>query len=310
MGVRAAPWQSPRRPRRTQRPGGCAPPPRRRGRCLAALVLAATCCCLPRCLPRGHALAAELAGAAAQGWWALCGGEALRRALLVLPVALVAGFSMGSLGFGAGILSINGMVYMPGLRMSQLEAVANSVAAQCVSANAAGGQWLRSGYCDLTVAACLGICGLPGAALGAQLARELSDATLRLLSAGMMCLVLCPLALSQLYTSRTQPSAPRAAIGDGDPEGRGDEESATFQGKKFPSGGCPAERPPAPCASSGGDPRDRGAEGSGASRGKTRPGGHGLAESQAILLHCAVGGAVGVVTSWCNEPSASATPRS
>jgi len=182
------------------------------------------------------------------------------RALLALPVAFVAGFSMGSLGFGAGMLSINGMVYVPGLRMNQLEAVANSLAGQSLSAMSAGGQWLRSGHCDLTVAACLGLCGLLGVACGAQLAQGLSDAALRLLSAGMMCLVLCPLALRQLYMSRSRPPAPHAASDDGDPRDRGEAESGTFQRKELPSG-------------------------------------LRLAELKAILQHCAVGCAVGVVTS-------------
>jgi uncharacterized membrane protein YfcA len=123
----------------------------------------------------------------------------------------------------------------------------------------AGGQWLRSGYCDLTVAACLGLCGLPGVAFGAQLAQGLSDATLRLLSAGMMCLVLCPLALRQLHASRSRPSAPRAPLGDADPRDLNEVENGNFQ-TKLPIGSC-------------------------------------LVELQAILRHCAVGGAVGVVTS-------------
>jgi uncharacterized membrane protein YfcA len=79
----------------------------------------------------------------------------------------------------------------------------------------------------------------------------------------MMCLVLCPLALRQLYMSRSRPPAPPAAGGDGGFGDRHDVEGGISQRRRL----------------------------------EKLPSGLRLAELQAILRHCAVGGAVGVVTS-------------
>ncbi|CAK0839442.1 unnamed protein product, partial [Prorocentrum cordatum] len=190
------------------------------------------CCLLAWCLVRWGGPAAALLGEAAR--WAM-GSEALQRALLSLPVASAAGFAMGAAGLGAGMLSVNGLVHTPGLQMHQLEAVATSIVAQSASSVAAGGHWLQSGHIDFKVAACLGLCSLPGVALGAQLAQGLSDWTLRLVCAGVMCLVLCPLAVYQLVASRSQRPRPCGAGG-----GASDEAERGAAGSATPSDGGPA----------------------------------------------------------------------
>merc|ERR1712032_491713 len=100
-----------------------------------------------------------------------------------------------------------GLVHMPGLRMHQLEAVATSLVGQSVSALTSGAQWLRSGHCNFTVAACLGLCGLPSVVAGTRLVDGVSDRALKLVSACVMCLMICPITLHQLYMSRTHASS-------------------------------------------------------------------------------------------------------
>merc|ERR1712032_460580 len=104
-----------------------------------------------------------------------------------------------------------GLVHMPGLRMHQLEAVATSLVGQSVSALTSGAQWLRSGHCNFTVAACLGLCGLPSVVAGTRLVDGISDQALKLLSACVMCLMICPITLHQLYVSRIRASSSRCS---------------------------------------------------------------------------------------------------
>jgi len=132
-----------------------------------------------------HACAAHLPGVSSRQI-TLCGVSSLS-----------AGVVYGAVGVGSGIVSIAGLTRLVGL--PQLQAIGTSTPGQAFSSMSGAAIWSFDGCCDLATAVCLGVPGVFGAILGLNIASKMPEAKLRLGFAGMLCLVIAPLAARSAY---------------------------------------------------------------------------------------------------------------
>lgn len=108
---------------------------------------------------------------------------------------LFAGFIGGATGVGHGILSITSLSQLPGLRYTQLQAVATSATPFTLCGISSGLMWLRDGLCDVPVALCLGSSGLLGVVIGVSFATNVPDTILKLAFAGVLCFIMAPISI-------------------------------------------------------------------------------------------------------------------
>eukprot|EP00931_Biecheleriopsis_adriatica_P008601 TRINITY_DN109755_c0_g1_i1.p1 TRINITY_DN109755_c0_g1~~TRINITY_DN109755_c0_g1_i1.p1 ORF type:complete len:239 (+),score=26.42 TRINITY_DN109755_c0_g1_i1:46-717(+) len=78
------------------------------------------------------------------------------------------------------------------------------MAAQGVAAWFSGVTWLRGGFCDRSLTACLALGGLPGVIVGSYVARGVSGPVLKLIFACVLCLVMLPITLYREFMSSKQ----------------------------------------------------------------------------------------------------------
>ncbi|CAE7246527.1 unnamed protein product [Symbiodinium natans] len=136
-------------------------------------------------------------------------GVSSRQITLCGVSSLSAGVVYGAVGVGSGIVSIAGLTRLVGL--PQLQAIGTSTPGQAFSSISGAAIWSFDGCCDLATAACLGVPGLFGALFGLNVASKLPEAKLRLGFAGMLCLIIAPLAARSAYMGCSDSSDKEAA---------------------------------------------------------------------------------------------------
>uniref|UniRef100_A0A7S4SFN2 Membrane transporter protein n=1 Tax=Alexandrium monilatum TaxID=311494 RepID=A0A7S4SFN2_9DINO len=135
-------------------------------------------------------------------------GAPVSQLLMAAPLAAIAGLVGGVAGFGNGIVCIQGLMRLPGLRLTQLQACASSLGPSVLCSLWGGCVWIEESCGDLTLAVLLAVCGIPGVAFGARVAALASEATLRCVFAFVLCCILCPLLLLQLLHEKEDASPP------------------------------------------------------------------------------------------------------
>lgn len=141
-----------------------------------------------------------------------CLGASPRQAMLAAFAAVGAGSVLGATGCGGGIIFITALTKAPGLCLSQLQAIGMAAGAQGVSDVVGAWAWATEGFCNIPVAACLATGGFGGVLLGLRGAAALPDAALRMMFAGVLVCIICPLSA---YSAWNQAQAPAES---GEPE--------------------------------------------------------------------------------------------